>query len=86
LPCLAERSSVIDGEPVTSERSVGAISIESLSTLPKSKRVGSVIHVIGWLGTVTGVGRNPASVPIYNQLGPAGLRLVSGVGKTLGSI
>ena len=71
---------------MTSARSAGARSSECLSTLPTSKRVGSVIQVIGWLGTTTGVGRNPPSVPIWIQLGPAGLLVVSGVGTTFGSV
>ena len=57
-----------------------------MSTLPKSNRVGSVIHVVGWFGTITGDGKKPPSVPIWIQLGPAGLFAVSGVGKTVGSV
>src|SRR5690242_19411917 len=80
LPANFEKSTT------TSARSAGASSSECLSALPKSKRVGSVIQVMGWLGTVTGAGRKPPSVPIWIQLGPAGLLAVSGVGKTFGSV
>ncbi len=71
---------------ITSARSAGASSSECWSTLPTSKRVGSVIQVVGWAGTTTGAGRNPPSVPIWIQFGPAGLQVVSGVGKTTGSV
>src|SRR5450756_1264708 len=80
LPRYAEKSTI------TSARSAGATSSAFLSTLPKSKRVGSAIQVMGWLGTTTGAGRNPPSVPIWTQLGPTGLVVVSGVGTTCGSV
>src|SRR3954451_6782665 len=51
-----------------------------------SNRVGSVIQVIGWFLTTVGAGRNPPSLPIWIQSGPAGLTLVSGVGTTFGSV
>ena len=58
---------------MTSARSAGASSSECWSTLPTSKRVGSVIQVVGWAGTTTGAGRKPPSVPIWIQFGPFGL-------------
>src|SRR6476659_872079 len=70
----------------TSPRSAGASSSECLSTLPTSKRVGSVIHVVGCGGTTVGAGRKPPSDPIWIQLGPAGLSSVSGDGTMLMSV
>ncbi len=47
LPAYFEKSTM------TSARSAGASSSECLSTLPTSKRVGSVIHVVGCGGTTS---------------------------------
>ncbi len=50
---------------ITSARSAGANNSECWSTLPTSKRVGSMIQVVGcWPSTTTGAGRKPPSVPI----------------------
>ena len=79
FPAYFEKSTM------TSARSAGARSRACRSTLPKSNRVGSVIQVMGWLGITAGAGRKPPSLPIWIQLGPAGLSAVSGVGYTVGS-
>src|SRR4249919_644262 len=80
LPAYFEKSTI------TSPRSAGIKTRECLSTLPTSKRVGSMIHVVGWGFTTVGVGRKPPSSPIWIQSGPAGLRVVSGVGTMFGSV
>ena len=81
MPANLEKSTI------TSARSAGASSSECLSTLPTSKRVGSVIHVVScWPSTTTGLGRNPPSVPIWIQSGPLVAALCTGVGKTTGSV
>ena len=71
----------------TSARSAGASSSECLSTLPKSNRVGLVIHVVGcWPSMTAGAGRNPASLAIWIQSGPAVDAFWTGVGNTVGSV
>ena len=72
----------------TSARSAGARSSECWSTLPTSKRVGSVIHVVGcWPSMTAGFGRNPPSEAICTQSGPAALLPApTGVGETVGSV
>ena len=80
LPRNCEKSTIV------SARSAGASNRECWSTLPTSNRVASVIHVVGWAGTTTGLGTNPPSEPMKIQLGPLGLQVVSGVGETTGSV
>jgi hypothetical protein len=82
LPANFEKSTT------TSARSAGASSIECLSTLPKSKRVGSVIQVVGcWPSITAGAGRKPPSLAICTQSGPAAsLWASAGVGDTVGSV
>src|SRR5450759_1798635 len=80
LPAYFEKSTI------TSLRSAGAKTSECLSTFPTSKRVGSVMYVVGCAGMTAGAGRTPPSEPMAIQFGPAGLSAVSGVGMMLGSV
>ena len=82
MPANFEKSTIV------SARSAGARSSECWSTLPTSKRVGSVIHVVGcWPSITAGAGRNPPSLAIWTQSGPAASLLAStGVGETTGSV
>ena len=80
LPANFEKSTTV------SARSAGASKSACLSTLPTSKRVGSVIHVSAGSERPPG----PAGIrPRYrsgSSVGPCGLTVVSGVGTTFGSV
>ncbi len=81
LPANLEKSTI------TSARSAGASASECRSTLPTSKRVGSVIQVVScWPSTTAGAGKKPPSEPMWIQSGPLVEALCTGVGKTTGSV
>ena len=76
----------LEKSTTTSARWAGPRSNECLSTLPALNTVGSVTQVIGCIPIWVGCASQPDSVASMFHVGPAGLRLVSGVGKTNGSV
>ena len=58
---------------MTSARSAGprmSVPPRLLSTFPTLNIVGSRFQLTGWLGSSTGAGRKPPSVPIWMNAGP----------------